>query len=187
MTQIRMHGRSGYGFGRKEKERELRERQSAIISAYCEFVKRPNAKGAASADLPYPKSEIVEAFLNVIANSPNPLEIEHAALSIMQLATFQNGGVLDVVEKMKEYGANTVQELSPTQVEEIFQRIDVKAASAAAAATSSEVAEFRQEILAAKAQNRHLLPWYVKLWHKIREQGAYSPFADEFVTIRYPR
>lgn len=183
MAQMRMHSR--YGFHREEEEREKRKYQRIIIEKYYEFIKTtPDVNNCHTDKLPHPKNEIVEALLNCIANAKSIIEIDHAAISIMTLANFQEFRFPDISSKILEAGASCVDDLSAEQVEEIFSNIDIGSVSKFVAAHARDVSEFRQWVIRAKSMNPHILPWYVKIWHRLRQQGAYSRLAKEHVTIR---
>ena len=187
MAGIRSHGPSGYGFIRKAKEEQHREKQKQMIADYYDFLeRRPVNSPSISDHLPHSKDELVEALLNVIANSKSQTEIAHSAFSIMTLANFQESSLPNIAFELSKYGVSSVDDLSPEQTDELFGRIDIGLTTAMVSAHSRDISTFRQEIMRAKELNRHLLPWYVKCWHKFRQQGAYSPFADDFVIIRYP-
>lgn len=189
MSSIRMHGPSGYGFVREAEERELRQKQTEMIADYIDFLGQRSSKEEGTTDeLPHPKDSLVEAFLNVIANSPIGAEIEHAALSIMTLTNFQEGPLAPSIKtELSRYGVSSVDDLSPDQIDDLFAKLDPQAIGPRVSQKSAEVHKLREEIEKAMAMNRNLLPWYIKLWHRLSGRGAYSPFAQEFVSVRYPR
>jgi hypothetical protein len=188
MSKIRMHGPSGYGFVRKAEARELREKQARMIADYVSFLEKGLLQENGNmGELPHPKNALVEAFLNAIANSASSIEIEHAALSIMTLANFQEGPASPSLKaELFRYGVSRVDDLSPNQIDELFSKLDPQSIAARTSQESGEISEFRKEIDKALAMNRNLLPWYIKLWHRATGRGAYSPFAEEFVSIKYP-
>lgn len=158
-----------------------------MIFDYYAFVEqRPAATFCPLELLPHSKKELVEAFLNVVANTRSKSELAHAALSIATLAYFQENVSVESWPKLPDIDMNNVAKLSSENKSNILNRIDVPEVLRLIGLHDGDVRDFRRRIVEAKSLNPHLLPWPVKLWHKLRQQGAYSPFTEQFVTIRYP-
>lgn len=175
---------SQLGIIQEAKARRLREKQEVIRLEYNTFVeRRPKGMFYDVSMLPHPKKQIIDAFLNSIANCENKLEIEYHGLSIMTLASFQPGVGSEPFNLPDTLGS--IESLDEDERGALFEQIDHGKVVRLIQLHSSEISSFRRWIEKAIALNPHLLLWHVKLWHRFKKEGAYSPFADEFVTISY--
>lgn len=87
---------------------------------------------------------------------------------------------------MTDVDLANVGSLSSEEKAALLQRIDVPEVTRLINLHAQDAAEFRRRIAAARARNPHMVPWFVKLWRRLRRKGSDRPSAEEFVQIRYP-
>lgn len=168
-----------YGFIRKAEAEERRQKQLQMIVDAAPVLEQPYAGMRNLSRLPHSKNDLIQAFLNQIANMPDRRTVSGLCEAIIRLAFFQPRAEshpfcapgFDTEAAVKMPNADFA------KLAGSYQKL--------VEAQSADFREIRTWIETALEANPHLLPWYVKLWHRFRRQGAYSGWDDDFIEVPY--
>lgn len=168
-----------YGFVRKAKAEERRQKQLQMIVDVAPELEKPFAGMRNLSRLPHKKDELIQAFLNQIANMPDRRTVTGLCEAVVRLAFFQHRAESHpfCAQGFDTEAAVNLPNSEFAKLAGSYQKlVEVQ---------SADLKEIRTWIEKAVGANPHLLPWYVKLWHRFRRQGAYSGWDDDFIEIRY--
>lgn len=168
-----------YGFIRRAEAEERRRKQHKMIVDAAPELEKPDIGLRNLSRLPHGKDDLIQAFLNQIANMPDRRTVIGLCEAAIRLAYFQpraeshpfcaTGFDIDAAGKIpnKEFAelASSYQEIIEAQ--------------------RADIIDIRTGIEKALEANPHLRPWYVKLWHRFCRKGAYSGWDDDFIEIPY--
>lgn len=131
--------------------------------------------------LPAPKLEIIYALLYAIANAPNTQLADAFAVALFTLSDFQEG-VGDNPLGIFANGHVDAANMSPEEMTAWAKSIPFDRIRYFNELMKSDLERMNKALAAAKVANVLLVPWHVKLWHRLSGKGQfdrkYAGFVD---------
>lgn len=130
--------------------------------------------------LPHPKTEIFDSLLFAIANSPDRRTADRIRFCALRLARYQEDVGSEPI-RLPDIDSSAVSKMTSRQIEALWATADYPSIGKFLLAVGDDLQFMLEWTGLAKAANPRFQPLYKRAWQRFRQQGRYSPFAEEYV------